>query len=129
MAGRLKRMNIQPDFILSSNAIRALHTATIFGRVLGIDFDRFAIAPDIYESNQSTVFNKLTRLNNEFSSVMVFGHNPAFTEIISLLTEEVIDNLPTTGVVEIEFDIDAWKDIQPHKGVLSFFEYPKKEEK
>jgi phosphohistidine phosphatase len=43
---------------------------------------------------------------------MIFGHNYAFTSIVNRFGSTFIDNLPTCGLVWIQFDINSWKEIK-----------------
>ena len=52
---------------------------------------------------------------------MVFGHNPAMTGLVNLLGDKPIDNLPTTGLCVIDFDLNSWKDIETGKTLLQLF--------
>jgi phosphohistidine phosphatase len=56
----------------------------------------------------------------------VFGHNPDLTYLATYLSSSVFDNVPTSGIVCIDFDVNNWKDIQKNPGKLRFFEFPKK---
>jgi phosphohistidine phosphatase len=39
---------------------------------------------------------------------MIFGHNPEFTNLVNLFLPDNIDNLPTSGVVTLQFDLTDW---------------------
>ncbi len=54
---------------------------------------------------------------------MIFGHNHAFTSICNIFGNNFIDNLPTSGLVVIDFDIDSWENIK--KGVTRFSIFPR----
>jgi phosphohistidine phosphatase len=54
---------------------------------------------------------------------MIFGHNHAFTSISNIFGNKFIDNLPTAGVVVINFDVNDWKKI--NKGQTELLIYPK----
>ena len=43
---------------------------------------------------------------------MIFGHNHAFTSISNIFGSIFIDNLPTSGLVKINFDTNNWADIK-----------------
>ena len=43
--------------------------------------------------------------------VMIFGHNFAFTNIANALGDNYIDNLPTAGLVVLEFETDSWSNL------------------
>ena len=57
---------------------------------------------------------------------MIVGHNPGFTTFANKFIPSEINNVPTSGLVILDFDCNLWKDIDP--GVLNnhFFDYPKK---
>ena len=57
---------------------------------------------------------------------MIFGHNPTFTMLSNYLSDKSIENIPTCGFVQIDFDLNKWNDIEGNTGKLILFEYPKK---
>jgi phosphohistidine phosphatase len=57
---------------------------------------------------------------------MLFGHNPGFTYFANLLCDINIYNIPTAGIVAIDFQVDRWQDTEMGMGDLVFFDYPKK---
>ena len=40
---------------------------------------------------------------------MLFGHNPGLTDFANFLSPGLTHNVPTTGVVCVEFDRDDWQ--------------------
>ena len=54
---------------------------------------------------------------------MIFGHNHAFTSISNIFGTAYMDNLPTSGLVKIDFEIEDWKDLK--KGVTKLIIIPK----
>jgi phosphohistidine phosphatase len=69
---------------------------------------------------------KLKALPGQVNSVMLFGHNPAMTEFANALCGINIYNIPTCGIVAIEFAVKDWMSVEYGKGKLVFFDYPKK---
>ena len=59
----------------------------------------------------------IRNLDNELQNVLIFGHNPAFTDITNQLGNEMIYNLSTSGFVWIQFDSDNWKSIEKGKTI------------
>ena len=59
---------------------------------------------------------------------MLVGHNPGFTDLANYLKEAdyYISNVPTCGVVAIEFATNQWQAITKNSGRMLFFDYPKK---
>lgn len=100
------------DFVYSSPAIRALHTCNIFLRNLWLDYEKFQITESLYDFGGNEVVNFIKSLNDSYNTVMIFGHNHAFTSICNIFGSEIIDNLPTSGFVEINFNINSWKDVE-----------------
>lgn len=107
--------SIRPDKIFSSPANRAFSTCQIFIQTMGIPEEEVEIQEDLYDFGGHSVLNFLRSLNDDFSTVMVFGHNHAFTSMANLLGDRYIENLPTSGLVMIEFDVDSWSKITSGK--------------
>lgn len=126
MAEVLKSKNIQPDLIISSPALRALVTAQVFAKVLDYDIERIVVEKIIYESNSKIILDYICSFNNAINTAFIFGHNPDLTYLATYLSSSVFDNVPTTGIVCIDFEVSSWKEIYKQPGKLRFFEYPKK---
>lgn len=126
MAKRIKEMRLIPELIVSSNANRALHTASIFQRVLELPKDHFLLEPDLYLADVDEILNVIFGLEEEFSSIMLFGHNPGFTEVTNYLSRLNLMNMPTTGMAILEFDTDKWTEIARDKLKYEYFDFPRK---
>ena len=59
-------------------------------------------------------------------NLMIFSHNYGITNFANFISGSEIDNIPTCGLVRIDFNIETWKQITETKGELIYFEYPKK---
>lgn len=112
-----------PDLIMSSPAIRAFTTAGIFARTLKYKEDRILLSPRIYEASSKTIIHSIAATTEDVSTLMIFGHNPGFTEVFDEISDSYIDNIPTCGIVGISFDIKSWTEVINTKGhcFLSFF--------
>lgn len=126
MAMLMKAWEIMPDEFLTSPAIRALSTAYIFARVMEMPWEAIHISEPIYEASVKTLMSLFRALPDRCSSIMVFGHNPGFTDVTSLITNRNIENVPTSAVVCIDFEVNSWQEISPGSGKLRFFETSKK---
>lgn len=49
-------------------------------------------------------------LDKNLNRVMLFGHNPEFTDVAHRLSSEIIEML-TCAIVEFNFDTRAWPDV------------------
>lgn len=126
MAGRLKKLGIKPDVLISSPAKRALDTAKIFARKLDFQPKNIIIDPVSYEAGAGELLELLRGISEDVDSAMLFGHNPAITELAAMLSEYPVGNIPTAGVFCIDFPLTAWGDLNAGCGVAVFFDYPKK---
>ncbi len=116
----------KPDLIISSNACRALHSAVIFHRVFGLAPALLQTDPHLYLAGIDEILNVIYGNDDENRSLMIFGHNPGFTDIANYLSNMDISNVPTTGVVILEFDTDRWIDIDRKLVTNEIFEFPRK---
>ncbi|TDQ31007.1 SixA phosphatase family protein [Zeaxanthinibacter enoshimensis] len=121
VSGKFKTLGITPDAIYSSPANRALHTCTIFLRKLKYDLEKFRLSEDLYEFSGEGVMEFVHNLDDSLETVMIFGHNYAFTNVVNQWGSESIDNVPTTGLVHLQFDIDFWKSAKQGKTVRTIF--------
>ena len=100
------------DFIYTSPAKRAYSTCEIFIKNLDFPTNRIKESEGLYDFGGEGVMNFVKNLDDQLNTVMIFGHNHAFTSIVNLYGNWYIDNLPTSGLVLIEFDAQSWKDVK-----------------
>lgn len=125
MGKRLKEKAIAPDLMLSSPANRAITTCREIASVLGYDESRIKTDKRIYHASEEELINILSELQDTQKTVMLFGHNPGFTNFANALLSEHIMNIPTCGVVAGKLNIQSWKEINNGCGKLVFFDFPK----
>jgi len=125
MGERLAKLNIIPDQIVSSPAKRALKTAQVIAATIGYPKKKIQENHAIYEADRHSLLRIVQEFEDAFRHVMLFGHNPAFTYLANDFIREHIENMPTCGIVCIDFDVSSWADIRPGTGRLVFFDYPK----
>lgn len=121
-AAYIKKKDI-PDIIFSSPANRALSTCKIFSSILGFSESSIQVVDALYDFGGNNVINFIKKLPNDYNNVMIFGHNHAFTSISNIFGDLFIDNLPTSGLVKLKFDINEWKDLKT--GRTEFIIIPK----
>ncbi len=128
MGRRLAEGGHRPDLLLSSPAKRAFGTARRVARELGFRKDDIARNIRLYHADESQLLQAVQAQPDEATSLMLFGHNPGLTEFATLLCRYPFGNVPTCGVVCIDFPVDRWKQVAYQRGELKFFDYPKKHE-
>ena len=125
MGDFLKAKSIKPDLLLSSPANRALTTAKGLAQKLNIPVGEIEVQQEIYHASSSGLLNIVKQVDQEFQTLMMFGHNPGFTDFANLLANTNIFNIPTCGVAIVKFGVEHWADIEFGKGMLENFYYPK----
>ncbi len=104
-----------PQFIVTSDAKRALTTAEYFKDAFKISEEEFILEHDLYDFSGQNVMRIIKNMDNSLDRVMIVGHNHAFTSVVNMLGNEYIDNVPTSGFVMIEFEADSWAGITTGK--------------
>jgi phosphohistidine phosphatase len=125
MGARLRERGVSPDLFLSSPARRALTTARTVAREIG--YERSAIATDerLYLASPGLLLDIVRDQEDRLASIILFGHNPGFTQLAGILTGERIANVPTCGFAEIELTGPGWSSANPEAGRLVLFDFPK----
>ena len=125
MSNRLLAKEIIPGKIISSPAIRAFHSASVFCRVIGIPVEKIQINEKFYLSGTSTLLEIISTTKSNIKSLMIFGHNPTFTDLANFFLNNEIENIPTSGIVGIRFNTNLWSEISKENAHFLFFDYPK----
>ena len=107
---------IRNKFVLfSSNARRALETAAIFATNYSFPFNDIIINEDLYTFDEKQLEKVIKSLNNDLENVILFGHNEAITKFVNKFGDIFIENVPTSGLIWIEFDCLEWKLLKKGK--------------
>ncbi|WP_119844166.1 histidine phosphatase family protein [Reichenbachiella sp. MSK19-1] len=125
MAEYLCRYLDRPDMVLTSTAIRARQTADYFTQALGTLPHQVRETSALFHAGPSEISAVLSQLPPSTQSVMLFGHNPGFTDFVNQLTAENIENIPTCGVAVISLQLGDWQDVRSATGQLEHYFYPK----
>ena len=102
------------DKIYTSKAVRSKETSEIVRPIL-FSTQKIEIEEELYTFSHYLLDNWIRKLDNQLQNVLIFGHNPAFTDIINQLGSEMIYNLSTSGFAWIQFDSTNWKTIKKGK--------------
>lgn len=125
MARRIRRKIQGEVLLISSPAIRAISTALIFSRHIGIDPSEILIRQNLYETGSEQYIAALASVETSHREVFMFGHNPVISETAGILTGATIEEMPTAGVVGIGFGEGSWKKCVQEAGKLVFYDFPK----
>lgn len=116
MSKKLKELEITPDLIVSSPAIRARQTSDIVSNE--INYSKAVMYNEvIYQAFLNELVESITYTYDTVDTLFIVGHNPSLTAFgISFcgLKEE----LNTTDVAKIEFNCNSWVDIDKSNATL-----------
>lgn len=126
MAGRLRAQAPEIDCLISSPAKRAITTAQVFADALRIPIKEIEIRESIYEARVEALLQVVNSIDDVYSRVALFGHNPGLTMLANYLGSSNIFNIPTCGIVRLWFPhADSWGEISGSTGETISFIYPK----
>lgn len=121
----LREKNVSVDLIISSHAVRASETARIIAHGIGYPPENIRISRQVYHASADLLLDQFFDLSDDISSLMIVGHNPAFTNFANQFLEKKIDWLPTSGVVSVSFDTRLWVNLPLAKPRPNFIIYPR----
>lgn len=121
VANALAAASPKIDAAFSSPANRALHTCMIVLRLLSFPLGKCTITNALYDFSGESVMTFVLGLDNALDTVLIFGHNNAFTEVANHWGSQSIDNVPTSGLVHLKFDIDKWSNIDKGTTIKTIF--------
>ncbi|UJH91499.1 histidine phosphatase family protein [Antarcticibacterium sp. 1MA-6-2] len=116
-----KRFQDHPILIWTSPAVRAYETAKIFKDKLEVEDQDFVIKSQLYTFNQSSLLTQIGTCEPSVNELMIFGHNPAMTQVVNSIGDKTFSNIPTTGLTIIDFETRDWNDLKNGKTILNLF--------
>jgi len=125
MGRRLSDSGVSPDALISSTALRARTTARIIADSLGWPEERVVLDRALYHASATELQEYIGGLNDAHTSVMLFGHNPGMTSLVSHLFGLALDNLPTCGVVHLHFSAESWAEASRSMPCEATIDFPK----
>jgi len=125
MAVRLARLSVVPDLILASSAKRAKKTARYMAKGTGYPKENIQYNDGLYMGSMETYLTLLEKSFKKVNTVFLVGHNFTITDLAEYLSGASITNVPTCGVVALEYSgVDGFSTAAS-AGKLVFFDFPK----
>ena len=111
------------DFLHCSSSVRTYETSKFFTN--RIKFTEIKYDESLYHSFSSEIINNIKHYDEQYHSAMIIAHNPGLTNLINEIANVMLDNLPTTGLVEINFGCALWSDISLDNSTVVDIKFPK----
>lgn len=125
MAAKLKELKLKPDLIVCSPALRTKQTVEFFCKKLDYALKDVSFDKRIYETTEQELLQVIRETDKEVRTLVVVGHNPAFTHFANTFSPVTINEVPTTGVVWLEFESNDWEIYKTTPRRLLYFLTPK----
>lgn len=124
-AGYLNEIHAKVDKIVTSPAVRTFETAKLIAKGIGFPVEKIVTDKKIYEGNVQSILNIIFSTEDEFDSLMIFGHNPTITYLANQFLHPGIDFMPTIGIACISFDTEQWTELPVARAKNEFILFPK----
>ena len=127
----LERLGLRPDVVLCSSSRRTRETLEgiqpAFGRRADIQIDR-----ELYAADAGQLLDRLHRLDDQVTCVVLIGHNPGVADLAELLVghgdptarENLTEKFPTAAVAMLSVTGD-WSGLQPASATLDDYWRPR----
>jgi phosphohistidine phosphatase len=125
MGARLAEWGPPVDRIISSSAVRALSTAEMFTQEMGLPWDEIIVEDGLYHASSEDMIDLIQEQEDHVDGLMLFGHNPGMTYLVNDLSDLDLDNLPTSGIVVLQFDVNTWGEVGETEAVTAEMDFPK----
>lgn len=94
-----------PDLMIVSGAARTRATSDVIAVSYGIDMELVQYTDALYECTAQEAYDQISWLSTpDMKTILVVGHNPSISQLVSVVAAGATVLLPTTGVAIIEFD-------------------------
>jgi phosphohistidine phosphatase len=124
-----------PDLVLVSTAVRSKQTWDILrDAASGKAPPKVELLTELYGADPALLLQIIhSAATEDPQRLLLVGHNPGLHELAFALTgsgnaaarKALADNLPTSGLAAIDFDVDDWRDVSFRGGRLELFVSPK----
>ena len=126
MGRRIAAAGIRPSLIISSPAVRAWTTAKFVAQEIGFPAEFMQRENDLYLASLDRLLDVVATQDSGFNNLMLFGHNPGLTDFANYLCPGLTANVPTAGVVCVEFDSEDWMLYDKPEIRLLTYDFPKR---
>ena len=112
MGEYLSKVNMIPDSIITSSALRAIETTTAVCR--NCKYDKLVeVNFAFYKGGVDAYIQAISITPQDKTKLLIVGHNPDLEDLVSVITGRTI-RIPTCTLVQIKWARENWKYIQLH---------------
>jgi phosphohistidine phosphatase len=123
IARHMSEHDIAPELVLCSTARRTRETFERIAPALGTP--AVSYEDELYGAGDSELLERLRKVPDDVSSVMLIGHNPGIEDLASALVgRAVASKFPTAALATLEL-AGRWREAAPGRAELIDFVVPR----
>lgn len=123
---KLKELESNLDGVIASPSNRTQCTMEAFVEAYSLKKKCIILDQSLYHPSMQYLQDVLLGIDPKWEKVMIITHNPAITQFVNQFTQQNIDNVPTSGIVRLDFMTDSWEDVYNCAIKFKYFIFPKK---
>ncbi|MEL7024526.1 MAG: histidine phosphatase family protein [Pseudomonadota bacterium] len=125
MGRRLRERGIRPSVLVTSSAKRTRHTARHVARALGFPIEFIQVEKSLYHASPATMLKVIADLDTQFHHVLLIGHNPGISELAERLSDGLVTNMPTAGMLTVGVELATWDELPYVASSVVGYDFPK----
>ncbi|MEM9089454.1 MAG: histidine phosphatase family protein [Cyanobacteria bacterium P01_F01_bin.53] len=125
MAEQIVKAGCAFEHVFCSPALRAQSTIENLCAQLTTKEISWQIDQALYTFEVRDLLAWCQSLDDSLTEVVVVGHNSALTDLINMVGDQPLENLPTCGYVQLALGDRTWKDLSTGSTELLSFLKPK----
>jgi len=121
---RFETSDLKLDAFLCSHAKRAVQTATRLAEALAFPETDIDWRKELYLASPTTMLDTILATPDSASTIILLAHNPGISELAEQLTGCSFGNIPTCGIITLQWPVQHWTALSGRARLLHF-DYPK----
>lgn len=113
-----------PDRAITSSAVRARETLATAAEAGGWTGPA-RVTDTLYEASPESVLGEIQSEPDDVDTVIVVGHEPTWSRLVSLLIGGGRIEMKTAAVARIDVEVERWADVAAGRGALAFLLPPR----
>ena len=120
----LKAMELTPDSVITSSAVRARTSVEIAVEAGSWDC-AIRASNRFYQATPGQVLEEVQAETTSTKALLIAGHEPTWSSLVGILIGGGAVSFPTAALACIEFAVENWRAVEPSRGQLAWLVTPK----
>jgi phosphohistidine phosphatase len=120
IANFIYQKDIAFDQIFCSPALRTKQTIELIEQHLNKQLN-IQLLHELYQAEYMELYDIIRSIDDNFTNVMIVGHNPSITQIYNYLTEITQLSFAPGNLAALSFSQDSWQNLRSNTGTLKVF--------